>query len=166
MLQYWILYPFVFYGLAFWSKACGILAPRPGIEPVPSALEGDVLAPGPPGKSWLEFHRNSFIERTLLAPGPLGSYQFLAWWLLYSLPAGLFGSSSFAWFYVKWVPTADKALGWVAAKMDFSKHSYYPILLLKELSHVKSLVVPWFPAVCLISLQCRDAGSAESRERV
>ena len=43
--------PFVFYVLAFWPKACGILAPQPGIEPVPPALEGDFLAPGPPGKS-------------------------------------------------------------------------------------------------------------------
>ena len=30
---------------------CGILAPRPGIEPAPPELEGKVLATGPPGKS-------------------------------------------------------------------------------------------------------------------
>ena len=38
----------------FWflgPEACGILAPRPGIEPAPSALEGKVLTSGPPGKS-------------------------------------------------------------------------------------------------------------------
>ena len=39
----------------FWfflgHKACEILAPQPGIEPVPSALEGEVLITGPPGKS-------------------------------------------------------------------------------------------------------------------
>ena len=29
----------------------GILAPRPGIEPTPSVLEGDVLTTGWPGKS-------------------------------------------------------------------------------------------------------------------
>ena len=37
----------------FWfcgHKACGILTPQPGIEPVPSALEGEVLMTGPPGK--------------------------------------------------------------------------------------------------------------------
>ena len=28
--------------------AYGILAPRPGIEPVPPAMEGKVLATGPP----------------------------------------------------------------------------------------------------------------------
>ena len=32
-------------------KACRILAPQPGIEPVPPALEGGVLTTGPPGKS-------------------------------------------------------------------------------------------------------------------
>ena len=31
-------------------EACGILAPRPGIELVPPALEGEVLITGLPGK--------------------------------------------------------------------------------------------------------------------
>ena len=35
----------------FGQEACGILAPRPGIEPAPPALEGKVLTTGPPGKS-------------------------------------------------------------------------------------------------------------------
>ena len=35
----------------FGPKACGILAPIPGIEPSPPALEGDVLTTGLPGKS-------------------------------------------------------------------------------------------------------------------
>ena len=35
----------------FGQEACGILAPRPGIEPAPPALEGEVLTTGPPGKS-------------------------------------------------------------------------------------------------------------------
>ena len=34
----------------FGSKECGILAPRPGIEPAPPALEGEVLATGQPGR--------------------------------------------------------------------------------------------------------------------
>ena len=38
---------FWFFGL----KACGILAAQPGIKPSPSALEGEVLITGPPGKS-------------------------------------------------------------------------------------------------------------------
>ena len=32
-------------------EACGILAPRPGVEPAPPALEGGVLTTGPSGKS-------------------------------------------------------------------------------------------------------------------
>ena len=35
----------------FGYEACGTLAPWPGIEPAPSALEGKVLTTGPPGKS-------------------------------------------------------------------------------------------------------------------
>ena len=32
----------------FGHKACGILAPQPGIEPTPPALEGEVPTTGPP----------------------------------------------------------------------------------------------------------------------
>ena len=42
-----LFYVFGFFG----HEACGILAPWPGIEPIPPALEGKVLATGPPGKS-------------------------------------------------------------------------------------------------------------------
>ena len=38
----------------FGREACGILAPWPGIEPAPPALESKVLTTGPPGKSWEE----------------------------------------------------------------------------------------------------------------
>ena len=48
---------FVFFG----HEACGILAPRPGIKPVPPALEGEVLTTGLPGKS---------LEPTLLTDRP------------------------------------------------------------------------------------------------
>ena len=41
----------------FGREACGILAPQPGIEPAPPALEGEVLTTGPPRKS-LESHFN------------------------------------------------------------------------------------------------------------
>ena len=34
----------------FGREACGILAPRAGIEPAPPPLEGEVLTTGPPGK--------------------------------------------------------------------------------------------------------------------
>ena len=35
----------------FGPEACGISTPRPGVEPTPPALEGEVLTTGPPGKS-------------------------------------------------------------------------------------------------------------------
>ena len=38
----------------FWifdQEVYWILAPRPGIEPAPPALQGEVLTTGPPGKS-------------------------------------------------------------------------------------------------------------------
>ena len=34
----------------FGHEACGILAPQPGIEPAPLALEGEVLTTGSPEK--------------------------------------------------------------------------------------------------------------------
>ena len=42
--MFWV---FFFFG----HEACGILAPLPGIEPVPSALEDELLNTGLPGKS-------------------------------------------------------------------------------------------------------------------
>ena len=42
MLQYCFCFLFWFFG----QEACRILAPRPGIKPGPSALEGEVLATG------------------------------------------------------------------------------------------------------------------------
>ena len=44
-----------FFVLVFGLEACGILAPRPGIAPLPSALEGEVLTTGPPEKFSLGF---------------------------------------------------------------------------------------------------------------
>ena len=41
---------FLFHVLVFWCEVCRILAPQPGIEPAPPALEGKVLTTGPPGK--------------------------------------------------------------------------------------------------------------------
>ena len=46
LLQYYFCFMFCLFG----PKACGILAPWPGIEPTPPALEGEVLTTGPPGK--------------------------------------------------------------------------------------------------------------------
>ena len=47
LLRYCFRFMFWFFG----CEACGILAPQPGIESRPPALEGEVLTTGPPGKS-------------------------------------------------------------------------------------------------------------------
>ena len=47
---YWISYIIASVLCFFDCKACGILAPWPGIEPIPPALEREVLTTGPPGE--------------------------------------------------------------------------------------------------------------------
>ena len=47
-----LMFCFGFFG----CEACGILAPWPGNEPAPLALEGEVSTTGPPGKSLQEIH--------------------------------------------------------------------------------------------------------------
>ena len=47
LLQYFFCFMFWFFG----REACGILAPRPGIEPAPPALKVEVLTTGPTRKS-------------------------------------------------------------------------------------------------------------------
>ena len=42
-------------------EACGILVPRPGVEPESPALEGGFFTPGPPGKSQKRNNLSSFI---------------------------------------------------------------------------------------------------------
>ena len=46
-----VLLLFYLFIYLFGHEACGILAPCPGIEPIPTALEGEVLITGSPGKS-------------------------------------------------------------------------------------------------------------------
>ena len=47
LLQYFFCFMF----WIFCHEASGILTPQPGIKSAPPALEGEVLTPGPPGKS-------------------------------------------------------------------------------------------------------------------
>ena len=51
----------LFYVSGFWWEAFGILPPWPGIEPVPPALEGEVLTTGPPGKCSPSLSNPSFL---------------------------------------------------------------------------------------------------------
>ena len=49
----------------FGREACGILAPRPGIEPAPPALEGEVPTTGPPGKSLVIYFMYSSVYMSI-----------------------------------------------------------------------------------------------------
>ena len=57
---------FVFFG----REVCGILAPQPGMEPVLSALEDNVLSSGLPGKSL-----SGLFQVLHLSPEPPSSLQ-------------------------------------------------------------------------------------------
>ena len=51
LLQYCFCFMFWFFG----QEACGILAPRPGMEATPPASEGEISTTGPLGKSPLAY---------------------------------------------------------------------------------------------------------------
>ena len=51
LLQYCFCFMFWFFG----QEACGILAPRPGVETTPPASEGEISITGPLGKSPLAY---------------------------------------------------------------------------------------------------------------
>ena len=60
--------------------ACGILVPRPGIEPTQPALEGRFLTTGTLWKSHREFHYKEEERNGLLARCRIGSKgEFLRW---------------------------------------------------------------------------------------
>ena len=50
----------------FGRKSCGILAPWPGIEPTPTALEGEILTTGAPGKSLDVFLKQLMLCKNFL----------------------------------------------------------------------------------------------------
>ena len=62
----------LFFVLDFGLKATEILDPRPGIEPTPPALEGEVLTPEPPEKS-LDFF---FLSTQLETRGGCGTEEW------------------------------------------------------------------------------------------
>ena len=53
---------------SFGQEACGILSPWPGTEPAPSALEGEVVTTGPPGKFLGDLIEHIYLVHSL----PLG----------------------------------------------------------------------------------------------
>ena len=48
----------------FGHKACEILAPQPGFESTPPALEGKILTTGLPGKSFLALFYVTFLHNS------------------------------------------------------------------------------------------------------
>ena len=52
----------LFYVCCFGHEACGILGPWSGMEPIPPALEDEVLTTGPPGKSLIHTFLKSDAE--------------------------------------------------------------------------------------------------------
>ena len=54
----------------FGHEACGIPAPRPGIEPASPALEGEVLTTGPPGKSQDKSFKIHVLQNSNWLVGP------------------------------------------------------------------------------------------------
>ena len=75
LLQYCFCFMFWLFG----CKAYGISAPWPGIEPIPPALEGEVLTAGPPGKSWRKvYYASNQATKTNLI-------SILLVWELYNL---------------------------------------------------------------------------------
>ena len=46
----------------FGQETCGILALQPGIEPIPLALEGEVLTTGPPEKSLGSLYEDKILQ--------------------------------------------------------------------------------------------------------
>lgn len=96
---------------------------------------------------WIDW---SFLQRKLLAQGPLGRWQLPACWLLYSLPLCWCAPSSLVSFHVNWVPTVNQALCW-----GYKNEVWWTQFLLSRstsLSHGKNWVGQWFPAVHQIPL--------------
>ena len=70
----------------FWffsHEACGVLAPRPGVEPTRPALEGEVLTTGPPGKSLHGYWLIKRAEHCHVKSGngffPITTFKFFLW---------------------------------------------------------------------------------------
>ena len=66
ILLNFLQYRFYFMVWFFGRKSCGILAPWPGIEPTPTALEGEILTTGAPGKSLDVFLKQLMLCKNFL----------------------------------------------------------------------------------------------------
>ena len=59
----------------FGCTACGVLAPQPGIEPTPPALESEVSTAGLPGKSQAIASKTLSLEVTVKPEGVSSSFH-------------------------------------------------------------------------------------------
>ena len=87
--SYWICYNIVSVWCCdfFGCEACGILVPWLGIEPAPSALEGEVLSTGPPGKSPTDARSISWSAPQLLGIDNGNKGASLVAWMKKNLPS-------------------------------------------------------------------------------
>ena len=61
VIEFVTIFPLFYVLFFFGPEACGTLAARPGIKPIPPALEGEVLTSGLPGKSPLPEFCHDFL---------------------------------------------------------------------------------------------------------
>ena len=105
LLQYCFCFKFFFFG----PEACGILVPQPGIKPTPPALEGEVLATEPPGKSGNYGSLRTKFQRSSVAQGKTWTWSVsTCMWILAAL-IKLAGSMYNGYKYRLWSRTAAVA---------------------------------------------------------
>ena len=91
---------FWFFGL----KTCGILAPKPGTEPTASALEGEVLTTGLPGKSLINSSEAKGTRERFPGKAALG--------LGFDVRIGIYFCVSLVAQMVKNLPAMQETQGW------------------------------------------------------
>ena len=121
-----IEYCFCFMFWVFGHEACGISAPRPGIEPIPPALEGEVLTTGPPGKSQESVFFSVHPHQTFSPGGPLScTHTNLSQWgpVVCAAPTAWSAMSLSLSHPNKSV--LQGALSWGQESDDFQLHCFY-----------------------------------------
>ena len=149
---YWICYSiaFLFFFLMLWSfghEACRTQAPWPGIETAPPAVEGEVLTPGPPGKSFQK------IFDALIVPW---------WWMRQCKTKGLVGNQIWSISFAelkKYIYLAISETKYQEAlrienrdtwerTLHFNLISFMWLLYLSPLNWQEMKIVPIWPEIC------------------
>ena len=66
LLQFVIIFIYLFFGRGHAVAWCGISVPRPGIEPGPQWWNHWALTTGPPGNSWALFFKMMIVARYII----------------------------------------------------------------------------------------------------